>query len=144
MLHFHMPKPYHYYLICSTRYLSISAHLLTSSFITLSIRDTPTKLLKHFISRTFAFLLSAFLILHASAPYNAVGTITPSYRHFLVFILNPLLLRALFSAPHAQYSTLNNRSQQVMMDGCRSKLVNVVSGVPQGSVSGPLLFLLYT
>ena len=39
---------------------------------------------------------------------------------------------------------LFNRSQYVLVDGCRSKLVNVVSGVPHGSVMGPLLFLLYT
>ena len=30
------------------------------------------------------------------------------------------------------------------MDGCWSKLVNVVSGEPHGCVLSPLLFLLYT
>ena len=38
---------------------------------------------------------------------------------------------------------LPNRSQYVMADSSRSKLVNVVSGVPQGSVLGLQLFLLY-
>ena len=39
---------------------------------------------------------------------------------------------------------LSDRSQYVVVDGCRSKLVNVVLGVPQGSVFGLQLFLLYT
>ena len=39
---------------------------------------------------------------------------------------------------------LSNRSQYVVVDGCHSKLVNVVSGVPQGSVLGLLLFLFHT
>ena len=39
---------------------------------------------------------------------------------------------------------LSDRSQHILVDCCRSKLVNVVSGAPQGSVLGLLLFLLYT
>ena len=39
---------------------------------------------------------------------------------------------------------LSNRSQNVVVDGCRRKLVNVLSGVNQGSVLGLQLFLLYT
>ena len=39
---------------------------------------------------------------------------------------------------------LSNRSQYVMVDGCRIKLVNVVLGVPQASVLCPLLLILYT
>ena len=39
---------------------------------------------------------------------------------------------------------ISNRSQHVMVNACRSKLVNVVSRVSQGSVLAPLLFLLYT
>ena len=39
---------------------------------------------------------------------------------------------------------LSNRSQYVVVDGCRSKLLNMVSWVPQGSVLDLLLFPLYT
>ena len=38
---------------------------------------------------------------------------------------------------------LVHREQSVVVDGASSSLVSVSSGVPQGTVSGPLMFLLY-
>ena len=42
------------------------------------------------------------------------------------------------------YNCLKSRKQSVVADGKQSSLIVVVSGVPQGTVLGPLLFLLHT
>ena len=41
-------------------------------------------------------------------------------------------------------SFLSCRQQYVTVDGCRSTTTDVFSGVPQGSVLGPLFFIIYT
>ena len=40
-------------------------------------------------------------------------------------------------------SFLTNRTHHVVVNGCTSNVESVLSGVPQGTVLGPLLFLIY-
>ena len=41
-------------------------------------------------------------------------------------------------------SYLSSRSQVVVVDGCYSPPLSIASGVPQGSILGPLLYILFT
>ncbi len=38
---------------------------------------------------------------------------------------------------------ITNRQQYVEIDGAKSKLLNITTGVPQGSILGRLLFIIY-
>ena len=63
---------------------------------------------------------------------------------------HPLLLKKLdlygFDSSMLQWteSYLTGRTQAVCIDGCLSKLMPVLHGVPQGSILGPLLCTLFT
>ena len=61
-------------------------------------------------------------------------------------LLQKLLLYGIDSSTHHWIQTwmiMTQRSQQVLLDGECSLPASVLSGVPQGTVLGPLMFLIY-
>ena len=47
------------------------------------------------------------------------------------------------TAPNWLIDYLKNRKQRVVIDGINSSYIDLNCGVPQGSILGPLLFLIY-
>ena len=59
-------------------------------------------------------------------------------------LLNKLVHYGIQNSTHKWISAwLTDRTQRVMVEGALSNEVDVVSGVPQGTVLGPLMFLIY-
>ena len=59
-------------------------------------------------------------------------------------LLNKLAHYGIQNSTHKWLSAwLTGRTQRVMVEGVLSKEVDVISGVPQGTVLGPLMFLIY-
>ena len=59
----------------------------------------------------------------------------------LIYILNHFKINAQLVNWITDY--LSDRTQQTMIEGCLSQPCQITSGVPQGSVLGPLLFVIY-
>ena len=80
---------------------------------------------------------------------NLIGTVLVDLRKAFDLVNHELLLQklAIYNCSTASTtwfrSYLNNRSQIVSIDGQHSEERHIISGVPQGSILGPLLFIMY-
>ena len=81
--------------------------------------------------------ISALILLDLSAAFDTVV-------HQILLSRLSLNFGITGSALSLLSSYLSNRSQSVVINSVASDSSSVTSGVPQGSVLGPLLFTLYT
>ena len=113
-------------LLSDTQFSFRPGHSTESTLIT-STNSWFTQVDKgYFICATFFDLTKAF----DSVPHQPLLDVLFSLdipHHLIVWLQSYLILR----------------SQQVVVDGCSSSKSTVLSGVPQGSILGPRLFILY-
>jgi retron-type reverse transcriptase len=80
---------------------------------------------------------------------NIVGTVFIDFKKAFDLVDHEILLYKLrlyhFSDNTLNFfrSYLSNRKQRIKADGVKSEFKTVMTGVPQGSIIGPLLFLIY-
>ena len=128
-------------------------------------RIVHNKLLDYFLSNSLLFR-SQFGFQPSSSTQEALISATTDWHKLLDSMANVAavffdLSKAFDSIPHSSIlnalsgvgisgslhqwfaSYLSNRRQCVVLDGCSSTPADVSSGVPQGSILGPLLVILY-
>ena len=99
-----------------------------------------------FISSSLCVLEVLFCLYHNSELQVYRSLLDHKYSCKTIFFVCSLKFY-IFQNKHLNWiywQFLSNRSQHGVVDGCRSKLVNIVSIVPHGFILDQLLFLLYT
>ena len=79
---------------------------------------------------------SYLVLLHLSAAFDTID-------HDTLFVILEKYIGITGSALQLLKSYFSDRSQRVLIDDVMSGVANIVCGVPQGSVLGPLKFCLY-
>ena len=93
----------------------------------------------------YCYINYVIMELDASVYYvynDAVPSVRPTsqpviYHYYMRFLILFVELLTWFS------SYLSNRKQYIEMNECKSPVITLTHGVPQGSILGPVLFLIY-
>ena len=93
---------------------------LVESISTTLMENVPTDIIYFDFAKAFDTVDHNLILSKLKFQYNTNGQMLKFYKNYL-----------------------SNRSQRVVLDNCISETVSVLSGVPQGSILGQLLFMLF-